>query len=60
MTQPGGVWWAGLTAIICRAGTVMRACHGRKVARLSCIGDQISWPIDMLVKDDVYVADVYG
>ncbi|MFH1569855.1 MAG: RraA family protein [Gemmatimonadota bacterium] len=24
------------------------------------IGDQISWPIDTLVKGDVYVADVYG
>ncbi|MFC2112844.1 RraA family protein [Bacteroidota bacterium] len=24
------------------------------------IGDQVSWPIDMLVKGDVYVADVYG
>lgn len=24
------------------------------------IGDQVSWPIDMLVTGDVYVADVYG
>lgn len=31
-----------------------------KGARLGCIGDQISWPIDMLTKGDVYVADVYG
>jgi regulator of RNase E activity RraA len=31
-----------------------------KGERCGCIGDQISWPIDMLVKDDVYVADVYG
>ena len=25
-----------------------------------CIGDQVSWPIDVLVPDDVYVADVMG
>ena len=31
-----------------------------KGARCGCIGDQISWPIDMLVQGDVYVADVYG
>jgi regulator of RNase E activity RraA len=31
-----------------------------KGARCGCIGDQISWPIDMLVRGDVYVADVYG
>ncbi|MFC2098859.1 RraA family protein [Bacteroidota bacterium] len=24
------------------------------------VGDQVSWPIDMLEKGDVYVADVYG
>jgi len=24
------------------------------------IGDQVSWPIDMLVPGDVYIADVYG
>jgi len=26
----------------------------------ACAGDQISWPIDMLVPNDVYIADVYG
>ena len=25
-----------------------------------CVGDQVSWPIDMLVPGDVYVADVFG
>ncbi len=38
----------------------MRQVMEAKGARLGCIGDQISWPIDMLVKGDVYVADVYG
>ena len=36
--------------------TVMEA----KGERSGCIGDQISWPIDMLVPGDVYVADVFG
>ncbi len=31
-----------------------------KGEKCGCIGDQISWPIDMLVQGDVYVADVYG
>jgi regulator of RNase E activity RraA len=31
-----------------------------KGEKCGCIGDQISWPIDMLVEGDVYVADVYG
>jgi regulator of RNase E activity RraA len=38
----------------------MRKVMEEKGARLGCIGDQISWPIDMLVQGDVYVADVYG
>jgi regulator of RNase E activity RraA len=29
-------------------------------AEAGCVGDQISWPIDMLVSRDVYVADVFG
>jgi 4-hydroxy-4-methyl-2-oxoglutarate aldolase len=31
-----------------------------KGAECGCIGDQISWPIDLLVPGDVYVADVFG
>lgn len=31
--------------------------EGKEAGR---IGDQVSWPIDMLVPGDVYVADVYG
>ena len=36
--------------------TVMEA----KGAAAGCVGDQISWPIDLLQPGDVYVADVYG
>ncbi|MBL7734208.1 MAG: RraA family protein [Chitinophagaceae bacterium] len=32
----------------------------KKAAREGRIGDMVSWPIDMLVKGDVYVADSYG
>lgn len=38
----------------------MRQIMEEQGARLGHIGDQISWPIDRLVKGDVYVADVYG
>lgn len=60
-THPGQVL-AGraLTAVYMPRRPDMRALMEEKGARLGCIGDQISWPIDMLVKGDVYVADVYG
>lgn len=38
----------------------MRALMEKKGTAHGCIGDQISWPIDMLVPGDVYVADMYG
>ena len=38
----------------------MRTVMEAKGAAGGCIGDQISWPIDMLVPGDVYVADTYG
>ena len=38
----------------------MRRIMEEKGARAGCVGDQISWPIDMLVQGDVYVADIYG
>jgi len=38
----------------------MRLLMEEKGARLGCVGDQISWPIDLLVSGDVYVADVFG
>jgi 4-hydroxy-4-methyl-2-oxoglutarate aldolase len=38
----------------------MRKVMEARGAAAGCVGDQISWPIDMLVPGDVYVADVYG
>ena len=49
-----------LTAVYMPRRPDMRKLMEEKGARCGCIGDQISWPIDMLVPGDVYVADVYG
>lgn len=49
-----------LTAMYMPRRPAMRALMEQKGERAGCIGDQISWPIDMLVPDDVYIADVYG
>lgn len=49
-----------LTAMYMPRRPQMRAIMEQKGARCGCIGDQISWPIDMLVPGDVYVADVFG
>jgi 4-hydroxy-4-methyl-2-oxoglutarate aldolase len=49
-----------LTAVYMPRRPDMRKLMEEKGQRLGCIGDQISWPIDMLVERDVYVADVYG
>lgn len=38
----------------------IRKLMEEKGERSGCIGDQISWPIDLLVDGDVYVADVFG
>jgi len=60
-THPGGVLVGrAVTALYMPRRPVMRKVMEEKGARLGCIGDQISWPIDMLVRGDVYVADVYG
>ena len=60
-TQPGQVLVGrALTAVYMPRRPDMRKLMEEKGARCGCIGDQISWPIDMLVKGDVYVADVYG
>jgi len=60
-THPGGVLVGrAVTAVYMPRRPVMRKLMEEKGARLGCIGDQISWPIDMLVRGDVYVADVYG
>ncbi|MBX3050417.1 MAG: hypothetical protein KF753_03015 [Caldilineaceae bacterium] len=49
-----------LTAMYMPRRPDMRALMEEKGVRVGAIGDQISWPIDMLVPGDVYVADVYG
>ncbi|MBN1249018.1 MAG: RraA family protein [Anaerolineae bacterium] len=49
-----------LTAMYMPRRPAMRALMEQKGERAGCIGDQISWPIDMLVQGDVYVADVFG
>ena len=60
-THPGQVL-AGraLTAMYMPRRPGMRTVMEAKGAAAGCIGDQISWPIDMLVPGDVYVADVFG
>jgi 4-hydroxy-4-methyl-2-oxoglutarate aldolase len=60
-THPGEVL-AGraLTAMYMPRRPNMRAVMEEHGAKAGCIGDQISWPIDMLQPGDVYVADVYG
>jgi 4-hydroxy-4-methyl-2-oxoglutarate aldolase len=60
-THPGQVL-AGraLTAMYMPRRPNTRALMEELGAQAGCIGDQISWPIDLLVPGDVYVADVYG
>ena len=60
-THPGGALVGrAVTAVYMPRRPVMRKIMEETGARCGCIGDQISWPIDMLVQGDVYVADVYG
>ena len=60
-THPGGTLVGrALTAMYMPRRPQMRTIMEEKGAEAGCIGDQISWPIDMLVEGDVYVADVYG
>ena len=60
-THPGQVLVGrALTAAYLPRRPVMRRVMEAKGERAGCIGDQISWPIDMLVRGDVYVADVFG
>jgi 4-hydroxy-4-methyl-2-oxoglutarate aldolase len=60
-TQPGETLVGrALTAMYMPRRPAMRTLMEAKGERAGCIGDQISWPIDMLVPGDVYVADVYG
>ena len=60
-THPDGVLVGrALTAVYMPRRPVMRTLMEAKGERCGCVGDQISWPIDMLVQGDVYVADVFG
>ena len=60
-THPGEVLVGrALTAMYMPRRPAMRTIMEAKGERAGCIGDQISWPIDMLVPRDVYIADVYG
>ena len=60
-THPGQVLVGrALTAMYMPRRPGMRQVMEEKGERAGCIGDQISWPIDMLVPGDVYVADVFG
>ncbi|NKB71140.1 MAG: RraA family protein [Candidatus Latescibacteria bacterium] len=60
-THPGQVLVGrALTAMYMPRRPVMRTIMEAKGEQAGCVGDQISWPIDMLVQGDVYVADVFG
>ena len=60
-THPGEVLVGrAVTAMYMPRRPDMRKLMEEKGARVGAIGDQISWPIDMLVPGDVYVADVFG
>ena len=60
-THPGEVLVGrAVTAMYMPRRPVLRRIMEEKGARAGCVGDQISWPIDMLVQGDVYVADIYG
>jgi regulator of RNase E activity RraA len=49
-----------LTAVYMPRRPAVRRVMEEKGAVAGCVGDQISWAIDLLVPGDVYVADVYG
>lgn len=60
-THPGQVLVGrALTAMYMPRRPDMRQVMEEKGEQAGCVGDQISWPIDLLVSGDVYVADVYG
>lgn len=60
-THPGQVLVGrALTAVYMPRRPDMRTVMEERGDQLGCIGDQISWPIDLLVPGDVYVADVFG
>ena len=61
MIQPGAALVGRvLTAQYMPVRREVRALLEKKGAEEGRIGDMVSWPIDMLSKGDVYVADSYG
>jgi regulator of RNase E activity RraA len=60
-TEPDGVLVGrALTALYMPKRPPLREMMLEKGKKAGCVGDQISWPIDMLTQGDVYVADVFG
>ncbi|MBN1139260.1 MAG: RraA family protein [Anaerolineae bacterium] len=60
-TQPGKTLVGrALTAMYMPRRDDLRAHIFERAEAAGCIGDQVSWPIDMLMPGDVYVADVMG
>jgi 4-hydroxy-4-methyl-2-oxoglutarate aldolase len=60
-TQPGKTLVGrAVTAMYMPRRPAMNDYMIEKGEGLGCIGGQISWPIDMLVPQDVYVADIFG
>lgn len=59
--HPGGVLVGrAMTAMFMPKRPDVHEAINTKGKAADKIGAQVSWPIDMLVKGDVYVADVYG
>jgi regulator of RNase E activity RraA len=60
-THPGQILVGrALTAVYMPRRPGIRRVMESKGKECGCVGDQISWPIDMLAPGDVYVADVFG
>ena len=60
-TQPGKVLVGrALTAVYMPKRPDVRDHMIAKGEGLGCVGDMVSWPIDLLSERDVYVADVFG
>ncbi len=60
-TQPGKVLVGrAATAVYMPRRDDIREYIYTQAHASGCIGDQVSWPIDKLVEDDVYIADVFG
>jgi regulator of RNase E activity RraA len=60
-THPGQILVGrALTAVYMPRRPSIRRVMETRGKECGCVGDQISWPIDMLTPGDVYVADVFG